>query len=396
MRGVRNEVAQRIFALSKRSRFITLSSKELRTLKVETISVGTLGCPITDVGWGDGEPSEVESLAGLREVLYESQVGTEVVAWSCGDLCSAEHTAMRSDARGRKPVKVIRRLILLVVVVGVALRLAGVPLNSSLLWVAATAEACLVALVIFAVVRVVRRRGRAPEGEAGPRGWEALRGVLRESLPEGVTEAVLSEARILVAAFMSLARRPIKHGVVKPGWRRFSVETTSYGNVVVMLLLLIVLEAPAVHLILGAVMEEGTLRSVIRGVLLGSSIYLAVWLLGDLRLLRESPGVLLGPHLLAVELGLRVNGEVTLENVTGAQPSVAQDAKPETRTRAIRITPHAPPNCRIRLGSEVSMRGIFGIPLKGEALDLHVENPADLVSAIEAAIAARRVESAVG
>lgn len=59
-----------------------------------------LGCPITDVGWGDGEPSEVEVLAGLREVLQDRQLDTEVVAWNCGDLCLVEDSAMRIVARG--------------------------------------------------------------------------------------------------------------------------------------------------------------------------------------------------------------------------------------------------------------------------------------------------------
>jgi hypothetical protein len=86
-------------------------------------------------------------------------------------------------------VKLVRQTILLVVVVAVALRVAGVPMNSSLLWVAATAEACLVALVFLGLLHVLRARARAPEGEAGLQGWDALRGVLRESLPESVTEA---------------------------------------------------------------------------------------------------------------------------------------------------------------------------------------------------------------
>jgi hypothetical protein len=206
---------------------------------------------------------------------------------------------------------------------------------------------------------------------------------------KGVTKAVLAEARILVAAFESLARKPLKRVDVKPGWRRFgAMETSSYGHVVSMLLLLIVLEAPALHFILGAVMQDGALRSSIRGLLLGSSMYLAVWLIGDLRLLRETPGVLLGKDVLAVELGVRVNGEVALENVTGAQCLVARDTKPTAGSRAIRITPQPQPNCRIRLSSAVAMRGIFGSPLQGEMLDIFVDDPTGLVSSIETAIAA--------
>ena len=138
-------------------------------------------------------------------------------------------------------------------------------------------------------------------------------------------------------------------------------------------------------------MEDGAMRGLVRGLLLGSSIYLVVWLIGDLRLLRETPGVLLGKGVLAIEMGLRVNGKVALSNVTGAHCLVAQDPKPAAGSRAIRITPLLQPNCRIRLSSAVSMRGSFGIPLKGDLLDIYVDDPAGLVSSIEAALAAARV-----
>jgi hypothetical protein len=207
-----------------------------------------------------------------------------------------------------------------------------------------------------------------------------------------VSTYVLSEARILVAGLKSIARRPLERVEVKPGWRSFgAMRTSSYGNTVTVLLLLIAVEAPALHLILGAVMDDGALRETIRGLLLGSSIYLAPWLIGDLRLLRETPGVLLGKDMLVVAMGLRVNGEVGLEAVTGARVLEADDAVPTDGSRAIRITPQPRPNCRIQLRSTVSMRGIFGAPLRGDVLDVYVDEPAELVEAIETAIAATNV-----
>lgn len=187
--------------------------------------------------------------------------------------------------------------------------------------------------------------------------------------------------QIILAAFRSIARKPLAPVEVKPGWRHFgAMETSSYGNVVSMVLLLLVLEAPAVHLILGAVMDDGALRGLIRVLLLASSVYLALWLLGDLRLLRETPGVSLGDGLLTVALGQRVNGEVALANVTGAQQLI----EPTDDTHAIRITPQPRPNCRIRLSSAVSMRGLFGARLRGEMLDIYVDDPAGLVASIAA------------
>ena len=200
------------------------------------------------------------------------------------------------------------------------------------------------------------------------------------SLPEAVT----SELRVLVAAARSLSRRPLEPLEVKPGWRRFgAMQRSSYGNIVAMLWLLIALEAPAVHLILGAIMVDGALRGVIRTLLLATSIYLALWLLGDLRLLRETPGVLLGDDVLVVEMGVRVQGTVALAQVTGAQLLGDQAANPSAGSGAIRITPQPPPNCRIRLSSPARMRGLFGIPLRGELLDIYVDDPAGLVGELE-------------
>ena len=132
-------------------------------------------------------------------------------------------------------------------------------------------------------------------------------------------------------------------------------------------------------------MEGSPLLGVIRGVLVGSNIYLALWLIGDLRLLRETPGVLLGQSELAVEMGLRANGRVGLDIVTGAQP-IGPDIKPAEGLRAIRITPQPSPNCRIRLRSPVLIRGILGIPLRGEMIDIYVDDPTGLVSSIESAM----------
>jgi hypothetical protein len=200
--------------------------------------------------------------------------------------------------------------------------------------------------------------------------------------------SIRAEARILVAAWRSIWRRPVEPVDERPGCRDFgAMQTSSYGNTVIMLVLLIVVEAPAVHFILGATMEDGALRALIRGVLLGSSIYLAVWLIGDLRLLRETPGVSLGRDVLTVELGQRVYGEVALEEVTGAR-LLAPDDEPTDGLHAIRITPQPRPNCRIQLRSVVGMRGMFGMSLQGDVLDIYVDDPAGLVSALEPAIKA--------
>ena len=305
-------------------------------------------------------------------------------------LGSTGSTAEVSCHERGSPVNTVRRLILLLVVVAVALRLSGVELHAALLWVAAGAEASIVLLAVYGLARVIRDRALSEDGEGTPRGWDALRNVLRESLPEGVAEAVLSEARVVVAAMRSITLRSIKQLEQRPGWRRFgAMETSSYGNTVTMLMLLVVLEAPGVHLLIGASMEEGPLRDGVRGVLLGSSIYLAIWLIGDLRLLRETPGVLLGSDILAVEMGVRAQGQVSLDTVAGAQLLGEPRAVQGCAVRAIRVSPQPRPNCRIQLRSAVTLRGLVGIPVTGEALDLYVDDPSGLVRSVEKAIAHR-------
>lgn len=196
--------------------------------------------------------------------------------------------------------------------------------------------------------------------------------------------AATTEARVIFAALKSLARRPLQPVQVEPGWRRFgAMDTSSYGNIVAMLLLLIVVETPATHIILGSLMHPSATRAVLRILLVGSSVYVAVWLLGDLRLLRETPGVLLGQAELLVELGVRVNGSVQLANITHAELLNARLSSSSRDSNTIRITPQPKPNCRVYLRSPVSMRGLFGIARRGAKLDVYVDDPEGLVTAIE-------------
>jgi len=190
------------------------------------------------------------------------------------------------------------------------------------------------------------------------------------------------EARVLGAALRSFTRRPIRQSDVPPGWRRFGASSASYANVVVMLLVLLLIEAPAVHMLVGALMEDGALRAVVRGLLLGSSVYLAVWLIGDLRLLRESSGVLLGENGLSVQLGGRCHGLVPLESVVSAQQLAEQSAAPGADADSIRITPLQPPNCRLTLRSPVTLQLPFGLAAQVTRLDLFVDEPSAFSCAI--------------
>jgi L-ascorbate metabolism protein UlaG (beta-lactamase superfamily) len=49
-----------------------------------------VGRPITDIGWGEGEPSEASSNARMREELARQGLGTQVLEWCPGDVARVE------------------------------------------------------------------------------------------------------------------------------------------------------------------------------------------------------------------------------------------------------------------------------------------------------------------
>lgn len=280
-------------------------------------------------------------------------------------------------------MKFLRLLVVVVVVVGLLLKWLRVDLGPALLWVAGAAEALLMLIVVTGLIRLWRARSAATHDESQPRGWDAVRVILRESLPEGPAEAVLSEMRMFVAAMATLTLRPRRHPIT-PGRIRFGAMGSGvYGATVTALMILLLIEAPAVHLVLGAVMDEGVVRTGTRGVLLFSSIYLGIWLLGDLRLLKESPGVVLGKERLELDLGLRARGEVGFDEIVRAEV-VGSGSGEDTDgdVTPIRITPMPTPNCRVWLRQPVTIRGLVGIPMCGDRLDIFVDDPSALVQAL--------------
>ena len=130
----------------------------------------------------------------------------------------------------------------------------------------------------------------------------------KASLAIGVT----SELRRLLAALRALSFRPVVRPAPAEGTRCFGAMAGGQNTqVVVGVLLLLAIEIPLVHLVLGAVLDQGPWRQLVRTGLLAGSVYLAIWLIGDLRLLRESAGVCVGADGIRVALGGRVQGEAS-------------------------------------------------------------------------------------
>jgi hypothetical protein len=282
-------------------------------------------------------------------------------------------------------------IVVLTVLAAVVMRLLDVELGQGLLWVAGGAETLLVLFTLIGLYRLWRRRRGAPTAGAVPRGWDALRVVLREIIPERAAEAAVAELRMFVAALKAVTFRPLERPAESEGVRCFgAMASNQYGQLVIGLILVLAIEAPLVHLLFGAIMDEGPARTIVRAVFVLGSIYLAIWLIGDLRLLRESPGVCVGPQGLCIDLGLRVQGEVALRDITqvGDLRGRGEDvlAALARAGSSIRITPYPDPNVLIELGRRVSMSGIFGIPLSGHRLLIHVDDVPGLMAALRTAV----------
>jgi hypothetical protein len=195
-----------------------------------------------------------------------------------------------------------------------------------------------------------------------------------------------SELRLLGAAARALSFRPRAEPAEVEGVVRFAPATAEYQQLVVALIVMLLIEIPLAHLVLGMIIDDGPGWTGVRGALILGSVYLIVWLIGDLRLLRESPGVSVGQSI-RVELGQRARGEVALSDVTAVQVLSGLDNEQSdaeaTLERTVRITARPAPNVRVVLKRPVSMVGRFGIPRSGTRLDIHVDEPQALVSAIK-------------
>lgn len=189
-----------------------------------------------------------------------------------------------------------------------------------------------------------------------------------------------AEARMLAAAWRALLRRPLRPADVQG--QRFSVlGKGTYKKTVTVLLVLLAVEAPAVHLLLGALMEPTLSRTVAQAVMLVSSLYLAVWVLGDLRLLRESAGVVVTAEAVVFDVGQRAQGVVPREHIAQALAEPPSDPIAGT-PGAARVTPMPPPNTTISLHTPAVLRGVYGLRKQTRAIDLYVDDPAALAAAL--------------
>ena len=193
---------------------------------------------------------------------------------------------------------------------------------------------------------------------------------------------------VMLAALASLTFRPRRTTPVD-GRAFGAMAGHAYRNAVFVILCMIAVEMPTVHLLLGVMIDEGVARSITQGALLVSSLCLALWLIGDLRLLRETPGFVVGLQRLEVALGQRARGTVALRDVVRVECE-DDDSTADDDSRPIRLTPLPAPNCRIWLRQPATLQGPMGWPLQGDRLDVYVDDPEGFVAAMQSASHVRK------
>jgi hypothetical protein len=180
--------------------------------------------------------------------------------------------------------------------------------------------------------------------------------------------AVLATELALLSAAVTGWRRP----TVDP--RRFTVHRanglTLYVGVFVAL---IVVEAAGLHLLFTHL--DWTLLAWLST---GSSIYAAMWLLGDAHALRHS-GITVHDDVLDLAIGVRWRGRVPRADIA----SVERGAPSDRDASVVRIAV-LEPNLVLRLHAPCELRGLLGRRRTAHALALSVDEPDRFLAALRA------------
>ncbi len=224
------------------------------------------------------------------------------------------------------------------------------------------------AMLTMAVIR--GRHARARYRVARAAGASAL---------DALTEALIA-ARFPARLASVVATELVLMSLIVTGWRRpgasasrFTVHRTGgwplYAGV---LIFLVLVETVAVHILVAAYASV-----IVAWVLTATSIYSALWLVGDVLALRHS-GVEVGARDLELGIGVRWRGRVpwsaitSIERVTEA-PADAVDISVLGANVVVRLaTPHV-------------LHGLFGRRREAMAIALSIDEPEAFVGAVTAA-----------
>jgi hypothetical protein len=256
----------------------------------------------------------------------------------------------------------------------------GYDVGAELLLIVGLAELSLLLIVLRAVYIGVRSREKA-----GGSPWLIAEKVLGQVASPAVAPALISELKVIFAFLRVISFRPARprasagaRDVAGQDLALSSWSGSQYRGILLGLLLLLAVEAPLVHLLIGNIMDPGTAVTVVQRLLLGLSVYGAIWLIGDARLMKESSH-LLGPDGLDVSLGLRWRGHIPYRAMAGVE-ATAVEGEPAGGS-VVSITPVTldVPNVILRLREPVELTGLFGIRKAATEVRLYVDEPRALV-----------------
>lgn len=213
-------------------------------------------------------------------------------------------------------------------------------------------------------------RGLVIVGELAVLAWVAARaGRLRAAVPTHLAGILDGELALVAAAVRALRRRPLP---LDPSLHTTS-RTTELGRIYAALAILTVAELPALHLLLHASSWK------LHAVLVALHVYSLLWILGDLRLLRES-----GHRVLAdrVELRLGFRWRATIDRARIVRVVTLAGA-PGPRPDTLRLTPREAPNVLVELDAPIALRGPFGRQRTTRRLALRLDDAPRFLSAFD-------------
>lgn len=227
-----------------------------------------------------------------------------------------------------------------------------------------------VALVAMLVVRVrhARRAWRLARVAGEPR-FEALTAALVAArFPRRLAAIAATEVTLVGSAIVGW-RAPT-------GANRFTVHRVNgwplYAGVLVFL---IAVESIAVHVALAAYVSP-----IVAWIATASSIYMALWFIGDVHALRHG-GVKVLPRGLEIEVGVRWRGRVPWAQVSAIEPV---EAAPATALDASVLGA----NTIVRLRAPVRFSGMFGRARDATEIALSIDERDAFVIAARAAMLA--------
>jgi hypothetical protein len=172
----------------------------------------------------------------------------------------------------------------------------------------------------------------------------------------------------LCAAGRALLRRPIASSEIT-----FTRDST-YPSIALSLIIIILVEEIPAHVLLRGHPVAQWVALLIHG-------YAILWLIGDLRALREST-CRFERTAIAIQLGFRGAARVPFRSIAQMSSGAPGDVPRENEGR---LTPGDPPNVFLTLKRPIVMRGLFGTRRRVKVLRLYVDDPAVFLNRLEIA-----------